>query len=144
MVIRTSWGYECRPPRSRKSRWECQADSINNSYNPLLSFSTWFPGAEGIVAHHEGKWKDRAWAESHPQADMIQYKILLIERGLLVASRIETTNEGTCPIKTLSALVCIHHDCPGETVLLSSVPAHCHSVCPRRDPSTLPHFSSLD
>lgn len=46
--------------------------SISNSYNPLLSFPMWFPGVEGIVVHYEGEWKDRAWAETHRQSDMIQ------------------------------------------------------------------------
>lgn len=45
--------------------WQHQPNSLSNSYNPLLSFSMWFPGIKGIVFHSEGIWKGRAWGETH-------------------------------------------------------------------------------
>lgn len=47
-------------------RWQRWPDSTSNSYNPLFSFPTWFPGVEGIVFSLWGRVEGESmWRNSH-------------------------------------------------------------------------------
>uniref|UniRef100_A0A7N8XBZ3 Protein kinase domain-containing protein n=1 Tax=Mastacembelus armatus TaxID=205130 RepID=A0A7N8XBZ3_9TELE len=94
---------------------------------------------DGVCAQFEknfAKAKWRVWIHTHSFSVAVNQ--VVNSRGVKGGE-----SEQVIKIKPQSALGCIDHVWAGDAFLISSGPAHCHSTCPRRDPSTLTHFSSV-
>uniref|UniRef100_A0A673BBP3 CaM kinase-like vesicle-associated protein n=1 Tax=Sphaeramia orbicularis TaxID=375764 RepID=A0A673BBP3_9TELE len=106
---------------------------------------------DGVCAQFEknfAKAKWRVWVVSCSHSVHTVLNELLICQLVMIDPHIQPVKslkkkKQTKNLKTIY-LRCTDHVCADEPLLICSVPAHCHSAYPRRNPSTLPHFSSLD